>query len=162
MKMFGHPKRDFFTSKARPNYEVYGQAGKITPEAGGKYAPFSTQTVKFANLSHIVLTGFFSLLLNFCSLWKTPPKFEKRGGKEAIWDLKAATKKMKMMPVWCQKMNKQWKTRFFKKISCKIKVCWPVINYTTTMKWFYVFISIVSVMVRESQSLPDIIKIGKS
>ena len=36
MKMFGHPKREFFTSKARLNSEVYGQASKITPEAGKK------------------------------------------------------------------------------------------------------------------------------
>ena len=39
MKMFGHPKRQFFTSKAKLNFEVYGQWDKITPEAGEK-GPF--------------------------------------------------------------------------------------------------------------------------
>ena len=36
MKMFGHPKREFFISTARLNFEVYGQNDKITPEAGKK------------------------------------------------------------------------------------------------------------------------------
>ena len=36
MKMFGDPKREFFSSKARLNFEVYGQGDKITPEAGEK------------------------------------------------------------------------------------------------------------------------------
>ena len=31
-KIFGHPK-DFFTSKTRLNFEEYGQAAKIIPEA---------------------------------------------------------------------------------------------------------------------------------
>ena len=39
--MFGHPKGNFFTKKARINFEVYGQNYPITPEAGGKKAPFS-------------------------------------------------------------------------------------------------------------------------
>ena len=34
------PKRDFFSPKARLNFEVYGQEDKITPEAGEKRAPF--------------------------------------------------------------------------------------------------------------------------
>ena len=34
------PKREFFSSKARLNFEVYGQGDKITPEAGEKKAPF--------------------------------------------------------------------------------------------------------------------------
>ena len=39
--MFGHPKREFLTSKARLNFEVlYSQLEKITPEAEEKYAPF--------------------------------------------------------------------------------------------------------------------------
>ena len=32
MKMFGHPKKRIFTSKARLNSEVYGQGRKITAE----------------------------------------------------------------------------------------------------------------------------------
>ena len=36
MKMFGTPKENFFTSKARLNFEVYGKQDKITPEAGKK------------------------------------------------------------------------------------------------------------------------------
>ena len=40
MKIFGHPKREFFTSKARLNFEVYGQPSKITPEAEKKLTPF--------------------------------------------------------------------------------------------------------------------------
>ena len=40
MKMFGDSKRDFFTSKARLNFEVYDQREKITLEAGVKKAPF--------------------------------------------------------------------------------------------------------------------------
>ena len=40
MKMFGTPKENFFSSKARLNFEVYGQEDKITPEAGGKKALF--------------------------------------------------------------------------------------------------------------------------
>ena len=41
--MFGLPKRQFFTSKARVNFEVYGHAGKITPELRlRKKAHFST------------------------------------------------------------------------------------------------------------------------
>ena len=36
MKMFGTPKENFFSSKARLNFEVYGQGDKITPEAGIK------------------------------------------------------------------------------------------------------------------------------
>ena len=32
MKMFGRPQKIIFTSKARLNSEVYGQASKITPE----------------------------------------------------------------------------------------------------------------------------------
>ena len=41
--MFGLPKRQFFTSKARVNFEVYGHAGKITPELWlRKKAHFST------------------------------------------------------------------------------------------------------------------------
>ena len=40
MKMFGHHKRYFFTSKARLDFEVYGQHDKITPEAGEKKVPF--------------------------------------------------------------------------------------------------------------------------
>ena len=36
MKMFKHPKREFFTSKAKLNFEVYGQRDKITSEAGEK------------------------------------------------------------------------------------------------------------------------------
>ena len=40
MKMFGYPKENFFSSKARLNLEVYGQRPQITPEAGGKMAPF--------------------------------------------------------------------------------------------------------------------------
>ena len=39
--MFGHPKDNFFTKKARINFEVYGQNNAITPEAGEKKAPFS-------------------------------------------------------------------------------------------------------------------------
>ena len=34
--MFGDPKREFFTSKTRLNFEVYGKQDKITPEAGKK------------------------------------------------------------------------------------------------------------------------------
>ena len=41
--MFGHPKSKFFSSKARLNFQVYGQHDKITPEAG-KNAPFSSYT----------------------------------------------------------------------------------------------------------------------
>ena len=41
MKMFGTPKEIFFSSKARLNFEVYGQGDKITPEAREKKAPFS-------------------------------------------------------------------------------------------------------------------------
>ena len=40
MKIFGHPKRDFFTSKAWLYLEICGQKDKITPEAGKKQAPF--------------------------------------------------------------------------------------------------------------------------
>ena len=40
MKMFEHPKREFFTSKARLNFEVYGQNDKITPEAAEKNITF--------------------------------------------------------------------------------------------------------------------------
>ena len=42
MKMFEHPKKEFFTSKARLNFEIYGQRQRenITPEAGEKMAPF--------------------------------------------------------------------------------------------------------------------------
>ena len=40
MKMFGYPKNKIFTLKARLNFEVYGQAAKITPEAGGRLGPF--------------------------------------------------------------------------------------------------------------------------
>ena len=40
MKLFGTPKEIFFSSKARLNFEVYGQGDKITPEAGEKKAPF--------------------------------------------------------------------------------------------------------------------------
>ena len=36
MKMFGHPEREFFISKAILNLELYGQKDKITPEAGKK------------------------------------------------------------------------------------------------------------------------------
>ena len=36
MKMFGHPKIDFFSSTAILNFEVYGQNDKITAEAGEK------------------------------------------------------------------------------------------------------------------------------
>ena len=36
MKLFGHPKRDFFTSKVMLNSEVYGQVRKITPGAWKK------------------------------------------------------------------------------------------------------------------------------
>ena len=36
MKMFGTQKIFFFTSKARLNLEVYGQAVKITPETEKK------------------------------------------------------------------------------------------------------------------------------
>ena len=36
MKMFEHPKREFFTSTARLNFEVYGQNDKITPEGEKK------------------------------------------------------------------------------------------------------------------------------
>ena len=38
--MFGHPKDNFFTKKARINFEVYGQNYPITQEAGEKRAPF--------------------------------------------------------------------------------------------------------------------------
>ena len=38
--MFGNLKDNFFTKKARMNFEVYGQNSPITPEAGGKKAPF--------------------------------------------------------------------------------------------------------------------------
>ena len=38
--MFGHPKDNFLPKKARLNFEVYGQNNPITPEAGGKKAPF--------------------------------------------------------------------------------------------------------------------------
>ena len=39
--MFGRPKGNFFTNKARINFEVlYGQNYPITPEAGEKKAPF--------------------------------------------------------------------------------------------------------------------------
>ena len=34
--MFGGPKRELFTSKARLDFEVYGQRQKVTPEAGEK------------------------------------------------------------------------------------------------------------------------------
>ena len=40
MKLFGTPKEIFFSSKARLNFEVYGQVDKITTEAGEKRAPF--------------------------------------------------------------------------------------------------------------------------
>ena len=40
--MFGHPKDNFLPKKARLNFEVYGQNNPITPEAGGKKAPFSS------------------------------------------------------------------------------------------------------------------------
>ena len=36
MKMFEHPKRESFTSKARLSFEEYGQYDKITSEAGEK------------------------------------------------------------------------------------------------------------------------------
>ena len=38
--MLGNLKRDFFTAKARLNFEVYGRREKITSEAGEKKAPF--------------------------------------------------------------------------------------------------------------------------
>ena len=42
--MFGDPKREFFTSKARLNFEVgmylYGQRDKIIPRGWGKKAAF--------------------------------------------------------------------------------------------------------------------------
>ena len=34
MKLFETPKEIFLNSKARLNFEVYGQGDKITPEAG--------------------------------------------------------------------------------------------------------------------------------
>ena len=40
MKMFCAPQKRIFTSKARLNFEVYGQHDKITPEAEEKKAPF--------------------------------------------------------------------------------------------------------------------------
>ena len=46
MKMFEHPKREFFTSKARLNFEVYGQRDKIPPEAGGKRPLFCAVNAK--------------------------------------------------------------------------------------------------------------------
>ena len=36
MKMFGHPKRYFFTSTASLNFEVYSQQNKITTVAEKK------------------------------------------------------------------------------------------------------------------------------
>ena len=50
MKMFGDPKREFFTSKDRLNFEVYGQREKITLEAGGKGPFFASE----------VITGFLN------------------------------------------------------------------------------------------------------
>ena len=40
MKIFGHPKIDFFISKVSLNFEAYGRQFKITPEAGEKIGPF--------------------------------------------------------------------------------------------------------------------------
>ena len=37
---FGHLKREFFTSKARLNFEAYGQQDKIPPAAGEKWPLF--------------------------------------------------------------------------------------------------------------------------
>ena len=51
MKMFGDPKREFFTSKVKLNFEVYGQRGKkITPEVGEKRALFKYIKTSYLNL----------------------------------------------------------------------------------------------------------------
>ena len=44
MKMFGHPKHNFFTQKASLNMELYGQREKITPEPDKNRLPFSTES----------------------------------------------------------------------------------------------------------------------
>ena len=51
MKMFGDPKREFFTSKARLNLEVYGQREK-NPRGWGKKAP------SFLRISSYLIGGF--------------------------------------------------------------------------------------------------------
>ena len=58
MKMFGCPKREFFTSKARLNFEVYCQRDKITPEAGKKPPPYSQFAIKISRVENISLKEF--------------------------------------------------------------------------------------------------------
>ena len=49
MKMSGHHKREYLTSKARLYFEVYGQRDKITPKAGEK-RPLLNQKFEFLDL----------------------------------------------------------------------------------------------------------------
>ena len=73
MKIFGDPKREFLTSKARLNFEVYGQQqGKITPKAEKKIGPFfqggfSSAFFDIRTCSFLLIQGSSLLLHRYCT-----------------------------------------------------------------------------------------------